>query len=444
MHHSPTTHLLCPVRGRRGTTFLIGLLTCGVLSAAAATDWPEFRGPWGNGYAAERGKTVGLPTRWSETEHVAWKTAIPPYGWSTPVVLGNDIWLTTATEDGHDYFAVCVEADSGKIRVNEKLFHCDNPEPLGNGVNCYASPSPVIESGRVYVHFGSYGTACLDTATGKPIWKRDDLPCRHYRGPGSSPIIYKDLLILTFDGVDQQYLAALDTKTGDTVWRTDRSTKWTDYDEQGNLIREGDFRKGYSTPIVYDVNGKSQVLSPGSSCAFAYDVMTGKEVWSVRYDGYTPAARPVYANGVAYVISGRGKASLSAVRVDGEGDVTESHREWKYEGPELPTEPSPVLIDGLLFLISNNGTVTCFDSAKGEIIWSERIGGNFVASPILADGNLYCCSTQGETTVLEAGRAFLVVATNTLDEGFMASPAVTGNALILRTKTHLYRIENKN
>jgi outer membrane protein assembly factor BamB len=195
---------------------------------AARAGWPEFRGPWGNGLASLPGDATprGLPVRWSEAENVKWKTPIPPAGWSTPVVLGGQVWLTTATVEGNDFFAICVDAGTGRIVFNEKLFHADNPEPLGNNVNCYASPSPVIEPGRVYISFGSYGTACLDTATGKPLWERRDLSCRHYRGPGSSPILLEDLLILTFDGVDVQYLVALDKKTGKTVWKTDRSTKW--------------------------------------------------------------------------------------------------------------------------------------------------------------------------------------------------------------------------
>lgn len=418
-----------------------------VVSASAVSNsdkgWPEFRGPWSNGHVAAPGDTtpVGLPLRWSETENVVWKTEIPKYGWSTPVILGNDIWLTTATEDGHEFFAICVDADTGKVRINKKLFHCDNPEPLNNAVNCYASPSPTIEPGRVYVHFGSYGTACLDTANGEVIWKREDLKCRHFRGPGSSLVLYKDLLILTFDGVDVQYVAALDKKTGEDVWKTDRTTQWNDLDAEGKPVREGDFRKGYSTPLIIETGGKAQMISPGSACAFSYDPLTGKELWHTRFDGYTPAARPVFGNGLAYIVSGRGKARLAAMRVDGTGDVTDSHQAWKFEGPELPTEPSPILVDDLLYLLNNSGTVTCLDAKSGKMVWSERIGGNYVASPIYADGRLYFSSTQGKTNILKAGKTFEVLATNELADGFMASPAVTGNALILRTKTHLYRIE---
>jgi outer membrane protein assembly factor BamB len=229
-------------------------------ASAARADWPEFRGPWGDGRASAPGdtKVLGLPLHWSETNNVRWKTEIPYRGWSTPVVMGGQVWLTTATLEGHDFYAVGVDAETGQIRFNEKVFHSDNPEPLGNGasMNCYATPSPVIEPGRVYVHFGSFGTACLDTGTGKVLWKRDDLPCRHYRGPSSSPVSFENLIILTFDGANLQYLAALDKQTGATVWKTNRSVAWNDENVPGEMAREGDRRKAHGTPLVVSVAGK--------------------------------------------------------------------------------------------------------------------------------------------------------------------------------------------
>ena len=419
------------------------VLTAGGVSRAAesskptSTGWPEFRGPFGDGHVA----SSRLPLHWSETENVKWKTPIPHQGWSTPVVLDGDVWLTTATEDGREFYAICVDAETGAVRFNEKIFQCENPEPLGNNVNCYASPSPVIEPGRVYVHFGSYGTACLDSATGDVMWERQDLPCRHYRGPGSSAIGFENLLILTFDGVDQQYVAALNKETGETVWRTDRTTVWNDLDENGQPKREGDFRKGFSTPFVIGAAGKHQLISPGSSAAFAYDPRTGEEIWKVQMVGYTPATRPVFGNGLAYITTGRGKAELFAVRVDGVGDVTDTHVAWRFEGPDVPQEPSPLLVDDLLYIVSNQGTATCLEAATGTLVWSERIGGNYLASPLYADGRLYFFSTQGKAVILTAGRTYEELAENTLEDGFMASPAVADNALILRTKTHLYRIE---
>lgn len=411
--------------------------------AAAPVDamqvhWPQFRGPLGNGNAVD---ATDAPIEWSEEKNVAWKTAIPDMGWSSPAILGNQIWLTTATKDGSDYFVVQVDADTGEIVRNDHLFHSDNPEPLGNNVNCYASPSPVVEAGRVYAHFGSYGTACLDANTGAVLWKRDDLECRHFRGPGSSPILFEDLLILTFDGVDVQYLTALNTETGETVWRTDRSTVWDDLDEDGNPKADGDFRKAYSTPVIVESEGEPIMISPGSFSAFAYDPRTGKEIWKTPHKSHSAQIRPVYEDGVVYVTTGYSPTELMAIRVDGKGDVTDSHVKWRRSGKILPTTPSSLLVDGLLYLGTDRGIVTCLDSATGEEIWSERIGGNYVASPLSAAGRLYFFSTNGQTTVMKAGRTPEVLATNRLEAGFMASPAMLGSSLILRTKTHLYRID---
>ena len=410
---------------------------------AQETGWPQFRGPYGNGlvHLPDDKTPAALPLTWSETEHIAWKTEIPYKGWSTPVVLGNHVWLTTATPEGNDFYVLCVNANTGEVILNQRLFHADLPEPLGNEVNSYASPSPAIEPGRVYVHFGSYGTACLDTGSLQVIWERQDLPCRHYRGPGSSVILFESLLILTFDGADVQYVAALDKLTGQTVWKTDRSTVWNDLDAQGLPTREGDFRKAFSTPLIIEHNGVTQMLSLGSVSAFSYDPRTGRELWKTHNDAYTPAASPVYGDGLAFITTGRGKAELWAVRVDGQGDVTDTHVVWKNDTRAVPLEPSPLLVEGLLYLISNDGTATCLDAATGTQVWNQRLGGNYEASPIYANGRIYFFNVQGKGTVLRAGRNPEILAVNTLDSGLMASPAVTGNALILRTKTHLYRIE---
>jgi len=416
------------------------LLLSGLLLATAQADWPQFRGPTGDGHAP----ATGLPLHWSETENVKWKTEIPYRGWSTPVVMGGQVWLTTATLDGNDFFAICLDANTGKIRFNEKLFHCDAPESLYNAVNvnCYATPSPVIEPGRVYVHFGVYGTACLDTATFKVLWQRTDLPCRHYRGPASSLILFENLLILTMDGVDVQYLVALDKKTGRTVWKTNRTVPWNDEHLTSKLAKDGDQRKAHSTPLIVTINGKLQMLSAGAKAAYAYDPRDGKELWRIQYpNSWSAAPMPLFSRGLALIISGLGKTELYAVRPDGHGDVTDTHMVWKLDKGVAKTA-SPVIVDDLFYMARDDGIATCLEVATGNQVWSERIGGTFAASPIYADGRLYFANQQGKTTVLKPGRAFDVLATNTLEIGCMASPAADGKALFLRTKTHLYRIES--
>jgi outer membrane protein assembly factor BamB len=384
--------------------------------------------------------SAGLALHWSELEHVTWKTSIPHSGLSTPVIQDGKVWLTTATLEGHESFVLCVDATTGKMLLNKRLFETANPEPLGNKVNGYASPSPVAELGHVYINFGSYGTACLDATSFTVLWKRTDLPCRHYRGPGSSPILFRDLLIVTMDGVDQQYVVALNKATGETVWKTDRTTRWDDLDAQGNPDREGDKRKAYSTPLVASVDGTPLLISVGSTAVFAYDPFTGREIWKFQHKDFSSSISPVFGHDLAFIGSGFGKAEFFAMRVNGQGPLTEEAIVWKAK-KGMPRTPSPLLVDDLVYTLADNGTVTCMDALTGQEIWQERLEGQFAASLLHAKGCIYCCNQEGQTTVLQAGRSFKVLATNRLDFGCMASPAVADNALFLRTKSYLYRID---
>ena len=424
--------------------FLLALVLVAAGASSAQADWPEFRGPWGDGHATAPGdtKAIGLPLRWSETNNIKWKTEIPYRGWSTPVVMGGQVWMTTATEDGHDFFALGVDAETGRILFNEKLYHSENPESLGNGasMNSYATPSPVIEPGRVYVHFGSFGTACLDTKTGKVLWKRDDLPCRHYRGPASSLVLFENLLILTMDGADVQYHVALDKQTGKTVWKTDRSVVWNDENVPGQMAKDGDLRKAHSTPLIVTDAGKAQMLSAGAKAAYGYDPRTGRELWKVQYPDWSVAPRPLFDRGLAFFVTGLNKKELWAVKTDGQGDVTDTGVVWKLK-TRVGKYASPILVDGLIYTAAEESFVTCLDAATGETVWTERVGGKYAASPVYADGRLYLFDQQGMTLVLKPGRTLDVLATNTLASGFMASPAVSDRAFYLRTRTHLYRVE---
>lgn len=416
------------------------MIICACLLSGARADWPDYRGPTGDGQAPADTKPTALPLHWTETENVRWKTPIPHRGWSTPVILGDKIWLTTATPTGTEFFVVRIDANSGAILQSRKLFECENPEPLGNDVNCYASPSPVIEPGRVYVHFGSYGTACLDTETGTTLWQRQDLPCRHFRGPGSSPVLFSGLLILTMDGVDVQYLVALDKQTGKTVWKTDRSADWDDLDANGHPTAEGDLRKAYSTPLAVEVAGRPLLLTAGAKAAYGYDPVSGREIWKVRHTGYSVALRPVFASGLAFLSTGFGKTELLAVRPDGHGDVTQTHIAWKAVRG-VPRMASPLVLGDRLLLLGDNGIVTSLDLRTGRQFWQERIGGEYVVSSVHAAGRVYCFATDGRAVVLKAGNDFQVIARNKLEAGLMASPCISDGALFLRTKAALYRIQ---
>jgi outer membrane protein assembly factor BamB len=405
------------------------LMACSVAPARADENWPQFRGPGGDGIS----QASGLPTVWSETQNIKWKTPIHGKGWSSPVIWGDQIWITTATADGKENFAICLDKNTGKIIHDLKLWDNEKPSPLGNGLNCYAACSPAIEEGRVYVHFGSYGTACLDTKSGKILWQRRDLPCEHFRGPGSSPILWQDLLIFHMDGYDHQYAVALNKETGDTVWKTDRNI---DYGTDN-----GDLMKGFYTPIVIEAAGKTQLISPSSKACMSYDPRTGKEFWRVRYGSHSGAGMPMWGHGLLFLNTGFGTADLLAVKPDGEGDVTATHVVWTAKR-SIGSKPSQLLVGDLIFNVDDSpGVATCLDAKTGEELWSHRLPGEYSASPLAADGKIYYLGENGTCTVIKASLEYEELAANKLDDGFMASPAVTGKALILRTKSAIYRVE---
>ncbi len=419
--------------------WLAGLIVSGVVAQdTELTSWTGYRGPAGDGRAA--GEARGLPLSWAMDKNVAWRTPIHGRGWSSPVVFEGRVWLTTATEDGTALSVMCLDEASGKLLVDRVLFTVKTPEPLGNPVNGYASPSPVIEKGRVYVHFGSYGTACLDSATGKTLWERRDLPCRHFRGPGSSPFLYKDLLILTMDGIDVQYLVALNTATGRDVWKTPRTTDFKDLNSEGRPTRDGDQRKAYTTPLLISTSAGDVIVSGGAKAAFAYDPKTGDELWSVTYAGYSAASGPVAGAGMVVVNSGYGKPVLSAVKLGGKGDVTTTRVVWTYM-KGVPKRSSPVIVDGRVYMVNDAGIATCLELKTGKEVWKGRLNGKFSASVLYADGHLFYFDEQGKSTVVKPGPILDIVSVNTLDAGCMASVAVVGRAFIMRTTDAVVRLE---
>ena len=404
--------------------------------AQPVDNWPQFRGPEGNGHA----RAAGLPTNWSESQNVVWKTPIHDRGWSSPVIYGNQIWLTTATKDGRQLFALCIDKQTGRIIRDIKLFEVAQPQ-YAHPFNTYASPTPVIEDGRVYITFGSPGTACIDTKTFKVIWERRDIECNHFRGAGSSPILFRNLLLMHFDGSDHQFVIALDKRTGKTVWQTKRSVDYRDLDEKGQPAAEGDFRKAFATPHMAMINGQWEMISLGSRAAYGYEPMTGRELWRVEeHAQFSASTRPVLGHGMIFFPTGFSAGQLFAVRAGGRGVITDSHVAWKLKRG-VSNKPSILLIDDLIYMISDAGILNCVEAKTGQLVWLKRIGGEFSASPIYADGRIWLFDEEGKATVIKPGRAFELVAENKLDEGCLASPAVSGKALFVRTRTHLYRLE---
>lgn len=409
-----------------------------LLVILAFAQWPQFRGPDGNGVST----ATGLPVTWSETQNVLWKTPIHGRAWSSPVILGRQVWVTTATPDGKQLSALAVDKDTGRILFDLKLFDVANPQ-FAHSFNSYASPTPVVETGRVYVTFGSPGTAAIDTATGKVLWERRDLECNHFRGAGSSPVVFRNLLLMHFDGSDVQYVVALDKTNGKTVWQTKRSVDYQDLEPNGKIKADGDFRKAFATPQIVMVGNEPVFVSLGSKAAYGYDPMTGKELWRIEEPtSFSSSSRPVAGHGLVFYATGWNTGQVLAVKPDGRGDVTSSHVAWRATRG-APKKPSMLLLGDLLMMINDSGIITCLDAKTGGEVWTARLTDSYSASPIAADGRVYFFSEDGKATVIEAGRAFKVLAENSLDDGFMASPAVDGKALYLRTRTHLYRIENK-
>ena len=400
-------------------------------TAHASDTWPQFRGPTADGHS----DSTGLPVKWSETENVKWKTEIPGEGWSSPVVYGDQIWMTTALRNGVSLRAVCVDKNSGKIIHDVEVFHVANPEKKHN-FNSYASPTPVVEQGRVYVCFGRSGSACLDTATAKKIWENHDLKVDHMNGPGSSPVVFKDLYILCCDGIDLEYVAALNKNTGKPAWKTTRSRSFAGVDP--------DLRKAYNTPIVVNNEGRDQLFSIGAHRVYSYDVFSGKELWFCDMPGFSCVAQPVFAEGMLYISTGFSKAELWAIRTDGAGDVTKTHIAWKFK-KGVPCRLTPVIVgEGSakrIYMASDDGIGRCVRAEDGEMVWQGRVGTGFSASPLYADGHIYFFDQKGLSTVLTPGETLKVAAENSLDDGCMGTPAIVGKALFVRTKTHLYRIE---
>jgi len=410
------------------------------LATIAHASWPQFRGPDGQGHAPNS----HAPLNWSETENIRWKVAVPGRGWSSPVVSADQVWLSTAIE-GHSLRAICIDRLNGRLVHNVELFRAEDDIPI-HAHNSRATPTPVLDADHVFFHFGTFGTACL-SSDGRRIWTNSTLHYNQPHGPASSPIVHGNLLILNCDGTDVQFVAALDKRTGDVVWKRPRQhlegARAKAKAEPAD--REGFPLMAYSTPLVIEVDGRHQLVSTAADHVAAYDPATGEEIWWCAYDGFSVVARPVYRDNRLFVVGFEQQSVpvLYAIRPNQAGEVTLDDLAWRRERG-VSFVPSPLLVGNELYMIEDAGVAICLDAATGQQNWQERIGGNFSASPVAVYNHIYLLSQDGKATVLEAGTQFRQLATNQLGGHFRASPAVVGNALYLRSETHLYCIEATN
>lgn len=415
----------------RRQVVLLLLLQLGAMTVPAGTlraeEWPQFRGPTGQGHSAEH----DIPVEWSESRNVIWKTPLPGVGWSSPVVAAGKVWVTAAVKDrnGGSLRALAYDVATGRELVNTEVFRVASVDPL-NAKNTRASPTPILDGDRVYVHFGADGTAAL-TTTGAIVWKtKFDYESQH--GDGGSPVLHGDLLILNCDGDDVAFVVAIDKQTGKIRWKT---------------TRRQPFAQAYSTPLIIRVGDREEVISVGAYRAVAYDPANGREIWRVSYpvrfpDGFSNVMRPVYGAGLLFISAGFNIPSFIAVRPDGTGDVTRTHVAWTLMRG-APLTPSPLIVGNDLYVVSDNGIAQCLDARTGEPYWQRRLKGNHSASPVYADGRIYFLSEEGTATVIEPGHQFRELASNQLDGDTLASIAVSSGSIFIRSDTHLYRIGTK-
>lgn len=398
-------------------------------------NWTHFRGSNLNGISVSENIPVNL-----DDSVIKWKTRIHDNGYSSPVIYNNQVWVTTASPDGKELYAVCIDYQSGKIIYDIKVFTPEDVEGK-HSINTYASPTPCIEKGFVYVHYGNLGTACINTSNGSIVWKRNDFKCRHVQGPASSPVIYKNMLILHFEGVDVRYIVALDKSTGKTIWKTDRPAEpYKALDEIG--------RKAYITPLLINVKGRDMLISNGSAVCIAYDPGNGKEIWRVVDGAESTISMPFADKGVIYWYAGFRTddtgtkfTDLLAVNPEGSGDITSTNILWRKRDDQSKNQLlSPVIKDGLIYTVNTRNILMCLDAGTGKEIWSKHVTSDFDASPVYVNGNIWLCSVKGEVLIIKADRAYEVIAQNQMDSGIWATPAVLRNSVIMRTQKYLYRI----
>lgn len=413
--------------------FLTAIALVGLPVLARGEEWPRFRGSTGQGVSGEK----NLPKKWGRNENVVWKADIPGEGWSSPIVWGDRVFVTTATEDGQSCRILALSRVDGKTLWNVEV--CRQKKLNKNEKNSYATPTPVTDGENVYAVFND-GTITALSVEGKLLWINRDV--RHYsqHGLGGSPILYRDTLIMPFDGSspgedktlgwqkpwDQSFLLGLDKKTGKEQWRAKRGLS----------------RIAHTTPIVVNAEDRDTLISTAGDVIQGFDPETGTRRWSVRAEGEGVVPSPVFGEGLVFAASGFGNPRLRAVKLKQEDDKTTRKIIWEMNR-NVPMLPSAVFVKPYLFVVSEKGFAACLDAATGQVQWQERLGGSYSASPVAADGFIYYLSEKGDTTIVPADGKFEIIARNRLEESCQASMAVSDGQLFIRTQKHLFCIGSK-
>lgn len=392
-----------------------------------AADWAQFRGPTQQGHSDAK----NLPIEWSPEKNVKWKIVVPGLGWSSPVIVKDVIYLTTAVEVEKDVSlrVLALNAANGETIWNQEIRKLTNKDvPRSHSKNSNASPTAIVENDLVYVHFGHLGTACLKAKSGEIAWSNFELGYKPVHGNGGSPTLHDGKMIFSIDGIDRQEVVALNAKDGQLAWRTKRNTK------PGRPF-------SFSTPTVIELHGKTQLISQGSDVVMSLNPKTGEEFWRFGYEGYSVVPRPVFADGMLYCCTSYDTSKLLAIKPsDQSGELKPADLLWSTD-KNVPHNPSLIYHDGLLYGVSDKGVANCWDAKTGKVYWSERVGNAYSSSILHAGDKLYLQSEDGEGTVLKVGKTFELIKSNKLKERSLASYGVAGNALIIRTEKHLYRIE---
>jgi outer membrane protein assembly factor BamB len=396
-------------------------------ASATAEDWPQFRGPTGEGISTAK----DVPTQWSATSNIAWKVELAGQGWSSPVLSKGRLYVTYAlnSTSGTTLVVTCFNAADGKTLWNREVLKPDSAAVRQmHSKNSPASPTPIVTDDRIFAHFGHLGTVALDL-DGNIIWKQTSLPYAPMHGNGGSPALVDGLLIFGCDGLRDPFIVALDAKTGDVKWKHART----------KVPVRNTF--SFATPLLIALSDRKELIDQASGFVAGYDPKNGDEIWRVRYgDGYSVVPRPVFADGLVFISSGFDTPVMYAINPDGAtGDVTENHVAWKTRRA-APCTPSPLAVGHELYFISDAGILNCVDTKTGKSYYTHRLDGGFSASPILAEGRIYFQSEEGIGYVIKAGTTFEQVSENDLGERSLASYTVTDGAIFIRTAKHLWRV----